>query len=431
VRDPRDESRTKYESDVIFFTRILGSIFRLDSMRKMTEEMNDENMILNVSRILNKSELDELPHFNTINNFLEALDPKELQEVVKMMVKRLMKMAEFKQNRYKKKYWLIAIDGVHIYQTDKKHSKGALFKKHKNKDGTVKWVEYYYYAVEAKLVITDNIVISVFTTFCKNDEKVTPDDEAKTNEEGATEAKTDEDDDISEEKRKQDCELKAFYRMAEELKKLFGNISICLAMDSLYAGAPVFDICRENNWKYIIRFKEGKIKSIAEEFNNACSLKNKPPNFREYTANGGIEKYEYLNAVTYQENSINMVRYTEAGKEHPFFYITNLPINSKNCKELVSRGRKRWKIENEGFNIQKNHGYALTHKFSLNYNAMQNHYFLIQIAHAISQLYENLAILIELKLKLYKIHSLLKDGFKTLLVSECIAQLVQFDESKT
>jgi len=35
-------------------------------------------------------------------------------------------------------------------------------------------------------------------------------------------------------------------------------------------------------------------------------------------------------------------------------------------------GGKRWKIENEGFNIQKNHGYNLHHLYSKDTKAMKN-----------------------------------------------------------
>ena len=55
---------------------------------------------------------------------------------------------------------------------------------------------------------------------------------------------------------------------------------------------------------------------------------------------------------------------------------------------LVEAGRRRWKIENEGFNTQKNHGYYLEHLFSKNYQAIKNHYFLMQIGHMISQIME-------------------------------------------
>jgi len=47
----------------------------------------------------------------------------------------------------------------------------------------------------------------------------------------------------------------------------------------------------------------------------------------------------------------------------------------------------RWKIENEGFNNQKNSGYNVEHKFSrTNANAIKNYYQLLQIADLINQL---------------------------------------------
>jgi hypothetical protein len=46
-------------------------------------------------------------------------------------------------------------------------------------------------------------------------------------------------------------------------------------------------------------------------------------------------------------------------------------------------------IENEGFNIQKNHRYYITHANSMDYNAMKNHYMLTQLADMLLQLYES------------------------------------------
>ena len=55
---------------------------------------------------------------------------------------------------------------------------------------------------------------------------------------------------------------------------------------------------------------------------------------------------------------------------------------------LISHtGRLRWKIENEGFNTQKNHGYALQHKYArVSWRAAKNYYQCLQIAHLINQL---------------------------------------------
>ena len=49
-------------------------------------------------------------------------------------------------------------------------------------------------------------------------------------------------------------------------------------------------------------------------------------------------------------------------------------------------GRKRWTIENQGFNNQKNQGYELEHAYSENNNAAKNYYFILQIAHTLLQL---------------------------------------------
>ena len=45
---------------------------------------------------------------------------------------------------------------------------------------------------------------------------------------------------------KQDCELKAFYRMEKKLKKTFKRTPFCLLLDGFYACQEVLDICRKN-----------------------------------------------------------------------------------------------------------------------------------------------------------------------------------------
>jgi len=72
--------------------------------------------------------------------------------------------------------------------------------------------------------------------------------------------------------------------------------------------------------------------------------------------------YRWINGVIYQGHSLNWIECVEVkgniatGKEEQnrFTHITNLEVSSINCRELSSYGRVRWKIENEGFNIQKN-----------------------------------------------------------------------------
>ena len=43
--------------------------------------------------------------------------------------------------------------------------------------------------------------------------------------------------------------------------------------------------------------------------------------------------------------------------------VTSLPVAKATVAEIVVCGRARWKIENESFNVLKNHGYELEHNF--------------------------------------------------------------------
>lgn len=93
--------------------------------------------------------------------------------------------------------------------------------------------------------------------------------------------------------------------------------------------------------------------------------------------------------INYNGVQLNMVCYQQSDREYPFLFVTSLPVTKKNQVALVEYGRRRWKIENEGFDIQKNHGNNLEHRYSKDYIAMKNHYYLIQIGHMIAQMIEN------------------------------------------
>lgn len=97
---------------------------------------------------------------------------------------------------------------------------------------------YMHHVLATKLVV-GHMVLSIITEFIENE---------------------------SENVQKQDCELKAFMRLVVKLIEAFKRFPICLIGDSLYACQPVYKICDKYNWKYIFRFKEDRIKSVAQEF---------------------------------------------------------------------------------------------------------------------------------------------------------------------
>jgi hypothetical protein len=253
-----------------------------------------------------------------------------------------------------------------------------LYRRHKNKKGEVTKVEFYHCVLEAKLVLAENLVFSICTVFIENEDGI-PDE---------AELYSSAYDEPGYEKKKQGCELKAFYDLSGKLKAMFPKLPICITADGLYPCKQVFQICKENNWRYILRFKEGCIPTLYESYQNSRFIEYKDRSFHK-TVDGITIDYFYINRLEYDDFTINAVECKDPNTKYPFLFITDLPVNRDNCEGTVIAGRRRWRIENEGFKVQKQHGFYLKHMFSYNNNAMKIHYYLIQIAHSISQLLEH------------------------------------------
>ena len=159
--------------------------------------------------------------------------------------------------------------------------------------------------------------------------------------------------------------------MVEKIKKEYPKLKILISGDALYANKTVLDKCKEYGWKYIIRFKEGAIPSLYKEYEKMVKKYNESDK----------ANYEFVTKLDYNKYLINMIKYTETknGKETEFMYMTDLPITNKNIERSIALGRKRWKIENEGFNIQKNGTFDIGHLYSKNTNAIKVHYLMILI----------------------------------------------------
>jgi len=408
VVDPRHGSYTVYRPLELLMTPLLGNLMTIKTVTGITENFNDDGSIENFRLIVKNPELAEIPHHDTITDFLKELNPDELLNVKTGMIKNLLKKRSFERYRFeskKKKYWLVAVDATGTHSFNKRHCEHCLTRKHVDKETGIETFSYYHNVLEAKLIL-GKFVFSIGTEFIENeDEFVT----------------------------KQDCERNAFKRLSKRLKKDFSRLPICILADSLYANGPVMDICKSNRWAYIIRFKSGSIKTLNKEFEDIKNLENKCV-IKEDRKNKIHQKYVHVNDLYYKTHTISIAELEEtkteltAGKEVKkvlkFKYISSNEVSNKTVIDVVSTGRMRWKIENEGFNVQKNHGYEIHHLKSTNVNAMKNHYLLIQIAHIIRQIYDKgVKVLRKLKLSIKKESKHLLASFRRQLTEKDLQEI--------
>ena len=386
LTDLRNQSYVKYQMKVIFIVRLMGLMCEMKSMQGMTRELNTEDAIRNIAQICGL-ELDEIPHCDTINDVFEKVKVEEIEKIRKYMITKLIRGKIIQKYKIRDKYYHVIIDGTGLATSRKKYNENCLVKNKTDKNGN-EYQEYSTYVLEAKLVVGE-MVFSIGSEFVEN---------------------------ANEKETKQDCEIKAFKRLAAKIKREYPKLKILISGDALYASKPVLDICKGNGWKYIIRFKEGAIPSLYNEFETVVAKANEST----------IKDYEYVTKLDYQEEKVNVIKYTDSKKGTEFVYITDLSITNKNIEATINVGRKRWKIENEGFNIQKNGTFDIGHLYSKNQIAIKVHYLMIQIAHILRQLLENgISAIKELKLKLKEISQKIKEQLISTITNLTVHNKIQ------
>lgn len=420
LTDLRHQSYVKYKMKVIFMVRLMGLMCSIKSMNEMTSEFNTQETIENIAQIC-ELELNEIPHCDTINDVFEKVKVEEIEEIIKDIITKLIRGKILTKFLVRDKYYHIIVDGTGLATSRKRYNKNCLVKNKTDKNGN-KYQEYSTYVLEAKLVV-GNMVFSIGSEFVENSNnknfihrKIS---KYKKLEKRTYNKKEDKRKNLSYQKYKQDCEIKAFERLAKKIKKNYPRLNILISGDALYANQKVIDICKKNKWKYIIRLKEGAIPTLYKEFEKIVSKENEC----------NVDKYEFVTKIAYKDYETNVIRYKD--KEIEFTYMTNLPITNKNIESSIIVGRKRWKIENEGFNIQKNGTFDIGHLYSKNAVAIKIHYLMIQIAHIIRQLVEKGSIAVKSqRLKIKEISQLIKKKLTSTLVDFQLAYISQlrFDE---
>ena len=373
LTDTRNQSYITYDFKICLLTQILAFCSSYQSMNKIGRDFNSDIVITNINNIL-KTNYIELPHKDTLINIISEIKFEELEKIQTNIIRTLIRSKMLDKYRYNGLFHVV-IDGTGLYSTRVNLGEQAITKVY-NKGEENEYTLYSYYALEAKLVC-GNMTFSLATEFVEN--------ETYTDKDGNTYKKFD----------KQDCELKASYRLLEKIKKRFPKLPIIIGGDALYIGKPFLKLCDKYKFEYIIRYKEDSASTIKKDFDNFNIVD---------------ENYKYQNGIIYGEPdenkhyyTVNVISYDEEQIDEEtteiiiknFSYITSLEIQNENKENIILLGRRRWKIENKGFKEQKSDILNIRHIYTKNCNGTKNIYLLIQFAHTILNLlnYGNILII--------------------------------------
>jgi len=368
LTDRRDQARITYPLSVLMATGVLMFLFRLGARRQIAKLLRGNGPAAAKYHALFGTQ--QCPHGDTLNYAFARVTVAEAQEAVTHMTETLIRRKILYRHRLLGRYYLVAIDGTGMLTFSERHCPHCMTRTSHGR------TLFYHPVLEAKLVTPSGFAFSLLTEFIENP---------------------------AENPTKQDCELKAFYRLAQRLKQRFPRLPICLLLDGLYAGGPTFSVCEKNRWKYLTVLQDADIPYINDEFKFLSALEPQDHIvFRTGVQREIQQDLRWVNQIAYedaggQEHQVAVIECLEAKPttdNHPqttrFKWVTNFEVTAQTVVTLANQGgRVRWKIENEGFNVQKTGGYALEHRYSQDPIAGKVFYLLLQIAHLLAQLIEH------------------------------------------
>jgi len=364
IKDTRNPKKLKHKLTILMIYGIFMFVFNVSSRREADREMTMPVFLENLKTFF--PEIEKLPHNDTLMRLLTGIEVDQIEKALIVCIQKLIRNKKFVRYLINGCY-PIAVDGTQKMVRDYIWSEQCQERTVGKEDQ--KYKQYYVYVLEASLSFQNGMTLPLMSEFLSYAE-------------GDTDRK------------KQDCETKAFKRLARRLKSTFKRLPIMLLLDGLYANGPVIEICRNNRWDYMIVLKDESLATVWREYNALQGLE--PQNIFKMKWGNREQSFKWVNNIDYEYDRgkthlIHVVVCKETWeefdkrsgdivvKQSKHAWLSNKPLNKQNIHERCNlAARHRWNIESEIL-IQKHHGYQYEHCFSYNWNAMKGYHFLMRI----------------------------------------------------
>ena len=273
--------------------------------------------------------IEKIPSDNYIRDMLDAADPALLQPCFERMEQMLAAPPLRAAFGRLGERTLIAWDGTEYFCSQKLGCPHCLRRKRANGN-----IESYHTMLAATAVAPGHSkVVPLFPEF------IAPQDGAE----------------------KQDCERNAVKRWHAKHGERLSSLRPIYLGDDLFACQPIVTMLTDAGDDFIFTCKETSHKALYDFINGA-----EPERLEEKIRKGkAVERrrYRWIAGVPLRDgkdaalvNWIGFEIFDAKGRvKYSMAWVTSLPVSKKNVAEIAACGRARWKIENETFNVMKNH----------------------------------------------------------------------------
>ena len=341
VPDERDPQRISWQLPDVLLSGFAMFYFQHPSMLQFQQSMEKQSGQSNLHRLFGVQNVPSDTQMRSLLDDPAAQEP--LRRVLPLVFERMRQTGwttRFVTRVNGVGYYTVVLDGSQYFGSENIACPHCLQRQDKNGD-----IHYYHNVVGATLVRAGSHDILPL------------DAEEVRNTDGAA---------------KQDCEINAGKRLIQRLRQEHRQLQMVIAGDDLYAHEPFILDLRALRMSFVLVAKPESHKELYEWVEDLDRLGQCVKGTWE---EGPLEKRRYFEyrsvaqvPLTQSDKVfVNFVEVWERDKAGQVIYhnawVTVFEVTAENVATVVGIGRSRWKIENEQFNVQKNHGYELEHNY--------------------------------------------------------------------
>lgn len=333
LREPEESAFQHELSDVLMGG--LAMMFVQDpAMLEFQARLQDRRRGNNLRTIFG---LKLVPKASQFRRILDPLDPSTIQNAYSPILKQLQKTRLWSGYRVLSGRYAVLFDGSEFYRSKNRGCKHC--REYHHRDGRI---EYAHQVLAATLAHpTAKRPIPLLLEEIRQDDGV----------------------------QKQDCEFNAARRLIPKLVKQHPHLDLVFVGDGLFSKEPMVDLISNTGASFILVAKPTDHTALEQNL-AGLRLVDGVKSWECVSSKNRRLVYEWVTDVELNGSSevkVNWFSCTEIKPDGKIAYrnswITDIVPTKKNIQELVEVGRHRWQIEDQAFDVLKNHGYHLEHNF--------------------------------------------------------------------
>jgi hypothetical protein len=286
-------------------------------------------------------EVTHIPTDPQIRNLLDRIDPAQLRAPFWAILERLMTDKQAALAFDNEGGWLCSLDGTQYFRSTTIHCSECTVTR---RNGQPTYAHTVLIPVLVKPGTKEVLVLEP--------EFITPQDGAE----------------------KQDCERNAARRWVLRNAEHFAGRRVTILADDLHCNQPFCELLLQHGLDFIMTCKPESHPTLYEEVALLDPLGAVGHCAERVWTSQGQQRWSYRFAehVPLREppqalyvNWCELTVSREATGEQLYHnaFATSRPVTEQTVHTLAAAGRVRWKVENEGNNVLKNHGYCLEHNY--------------------------------------------------------------------